>query len=680
MANYQLELTGAEINQRLKNIGKETDEQSPSGSIYARIAQNQDDITELGAEVAANTEAIDKNKTSVEKLRTQMNTFAENVDTLIDGVEGKANTNSDNIDKINEKLDTDVVSDVATTRNPTSVYIKQTKRNIKTGATNTSTVYLMGASETNAGVMTADDKNTLSLLENRVTDVETATADHNDLIAENHSGLINVADVDDQCFFSVYNKQDISFTNKANAEVAFKLYRWTGKRYVEYILWDVSQKVDYTIFSGQFRLFIRLNAQNAMELGEFVYRHATKRKKWGIVAFDTDSGLPLTSMFEFAVANQSVLSISDLHEGAPKVEWMLVKTNGHRNTPRKEETRLAYYYNSEYWQTVGDKSLGFCFESILNKENQKILKRFPCSGDIVRRGNNKTAAEGNILCVDRKADGTFEMTWNEGKKVYSMAFSKYTYDLKTGEELDGGALNSNKRTGMRITRAATLICGDITNQTKGGTLRDLYIQAGAKYNKSTGYYELNGLTDITEEEMWAIWQDDLRRWYKKGRTNLTNNIAQKGNSGGYNGGIDICCLCSDNQALTKFNLGYPCYAHYLDNAFSNCPNLREIDTRYSIVPFGATSIGPNIFRGCTKLQEVRFDNKYINASTNLSFKDSPFISKASVLTAITTTRTSNKQLNLTITLHPDAYARLKDDVDILAALEEKNGVVTLVSA
>ena len=58
-----------------------------------------------------------------------------------------------------------------------------------------------------------------------------------------------------------------------------------------------------------------------------------------------------------------------------------------------------------------------------------------------------------------------------------------------------------------------------------GTLRDLYISAGAKYNEATGYYELNGLTDITEDEMKVIWQENLSGWYLKGRTNLTRVIS-----------------------------------------------------------------------------------------------------------------------------------------------------------
>ena len=39
----------------------------------------------------------------------------------------------------------------------------------------------------------------------------------------------------------------------------------------------------------------------------------------------------------------------------------------------------------------------------------------------------------------------------------------------------------------------------------GRGLRPLFEAAGAKYNKPTGFYELNGLTDITEADMVEIY-------------------------------------------------------------------------------------------------------------------------------------------------------------------------------
>ena len=213
--------------------------------------------------------------------------------------------------------------------------------------------------------------------------------------------------------------------------------------------------------------------------------------------------------------------------------------------------------------------------------------------------------------------------------------------------------------------------------TTSGTLRDLYISAGAKYNEQTGFYELNGLTDITEEEMRVIWQEDLSGWYLKGRTNLTRNIEVRSNTGVYNDGIDISNICHNNSNITKFNFGTPPFALYLDNAFSGCTKLETIDTRFPITPYNGV-VGPNIFRNCLALKEVRFDMQYLYAPTNVNFPASPLISKDSVLSVIQTTSTEGSVKPLVVVgLNESAYNRLKDDTDITAALTEKNGFVTL---
>lgn len=212
---------------------------------------------------------------------------------------------------------------------------------------------------------------------------------------------------------------------------------------------------------------------------------------------------------------------------------------------------------------------------------------------------------------------------------------------------------------------------------KDSSLRDLYISAGAVYNEATGFYELNGLTDITEEEMRTIWQEDLSGWYLKGRTNLTRNISARGDAGGYNGGIDICNICHNNSNITKFNFGTAPFARYLDNAFSGCTKLETIDTRFPIIPYGGI-IGPNIFRNCPALKEVRFNMRYVGSSTNVNFPASSLISKDSVLSVIKTTKTDGSVKPLVVVgLNESAYNRLKDDTDITAALTEKNGFVTL---
>lgn len=241
---------------------------------------------------------------------------------------------------------------------------------------------------------------------------------------------------------------------------------------------------------------------------------------------------------------------------------------------------------------------------------------------------------------------------------------------------DSDAASANGSLYARIKKNATDIY-DHASKLSSGTLRDLYISAGAKYNEATGFYELNGLTDITEEQMRTIWQEDLSGWYLKGRTNLTRNIGTRGNAGGYNGGIDISNICCDNSNITKFNFGLSPFARYLDNAFSGCTKLETIDTRFQITPFGGV-VGPNIFRECAALKEVRFNMRYLERSTNVNFPASSLISKDSILSVIQTTPTTGSVKPLVVVgLNESAYNRLKDDTDIQQALTEKNGFVTL---
>ena len=224
---------------------------------------------------------------------------------------------------------------------------------------------------------------------------------------------------------------------------------------------------------------------------------------------------------------------------------------------------------------------------------------------------------------------------------------------------------------------------NIEATSKVGTLRDLYISAGAKYNEATGFYELNGLTDITEEEMKKIYkyagtpQVRASHAYSQIRTNFPS-------PGYYNGSIyDGMFYASKIEVI---NLGYkqiqpptilePYVNLEGQNAFYLCKNLRiiygRIEKYRTINDWGLT------FGECAELEEVRI----YRLGTNIKFSWSPNLSKESVLYMITNANPPSGAAagSIAITLHPTAYARLKDDADIVAALEAKEGIVTLVSA
>ena len=216
---------------------------------------------------------------------------------------------------------------------------------------------------------------------------------------------------------------------------------------------------------------------------------------------------------------------------------------------------------------------------------------------------------------------------------------------------------------------------------KDSSLRDLYISAGAVYNEATGFYELNGLTDITEEEMRVIYkyagtpQVKAAFAYSKARTNLPM-------PGMYNGtlyaamfygcpNLEVAYLGNKQSSPTEYDV--PLIYTEGNNCFYLCKKLKKIYGKiYQRNDWELT------FGDCLALEEVRIAE--LHSSIQLSW--SPNLSKESVQYMIENANPPSGAAvgRIAIKLHPTAYARLKDDADIVAALEAKGGIVTLVSA
>lgn len=244
---------------------------------------------------------------------------------------------------------------------------------------------------------------------------------------------------------------------------------------------------------------------------------------------------------------------------------------------------------------------------------------------------------------------------------------------------------------------------------KGRTLakRDLFIAAGALYNDTdaaiertapwgesvqhlAGHYYLNGLGDITEKQMMAIYNrgyfnDSDKAPLGYGSHNpVRTNLCRKGMwNANLDGGYFAYSTAAEtlNLHITTANtLKTTCILSLVNSGqfVGNAPNLRIIDPRALL---SATTWSATAFEKCPKLEEVRIKN----LKSNIIFKDSPVLSKASVLYMI---QNAAPTTAITITLHADAYARLESDADIVAALETKNselatsdsGSISLVSA
>lgn len=234
----------------------------------------------------------------------------------------------------------------------------------------------------------------------------------------------------------------------------------------------------------------------------------------------------------------------------------------------------------------------------------------------------------------------------------------------------------------------------LPQEDNSGTLRDLYISAGAKYNEQTGYYELNGLTDITEEQMKRIynrWLIDIGTngaasgWLTLNNGERTNlpcitraDIFQQLDNGISGSKVEVLRIC----AASTDDYTRVCYVgKTVAEAHQSMPKLRKVIGVWqynSPIPTDFNFGYGQPFQNCPLLEEIRM--KGINKSH--TFAVSPNLSKESVLYMITNANPPSGAAagSIAITLHPTAYARLKDDADIVAALEAKGGIVILVSA
>ena len=218
--------------------------------------------------------------------------------------------------------------------------------------------------------------------------------------------------------------------------------------------------------------------------------------------------------------------------------------------------------------------------------------------------------------------------------------------------------------------------------TTSGTLRDLYISAGAKYNEATGYYELNGLTDITEEQMRVIYEKTWGWW------------------------LHLPSLNGFGSALPRTNIPCPDYKiiayasnislHSIFSVSGNDDNLEVVNLRALYTPtiFDEIKIMDFnwAFQESEKIREVQgiINVKEARSKLNIGgnietinikglivdirFYNSQRLSKESVLYMINNSEATSA---ITIALNKAVYDVMKDDADIIAALAEKTNITLI---
>ena len=193
--------------------------------------------------------------------------------------------------------------------------------------------------------------------------------------------------------------------------------------------------------------------------------------------------------------------------------------------------------------------------------------------------------------------------------------------------------------------------------------RALYVAAGAKYNEQTGFYELNGLTDITEEQMRTIY---IQTHHVTRQTSFAASLANTNSIrtnyplevfGGYRH-IDVHAMfagcVSLEVAALDINVNrivYPSSVHYL---FQNCKKLKEVICIIRMDYANFSEKYEKMFYQCFALVSVSLRGvKY-----DISFSNSPNISINSLQFLITSASNASP---ITVTVHSDVYAKIQDE-------------------
>lgn len=215
----------------------------------------------------------------------------------------------------------------------------------------------------------------------------------------------------------------------------------------------------------------------------------------------------------------------------------------------------------------------------------------------------------------------------------------------------------------------------IANTPSGDPLHNVYVKVGAKWNAKTGFWELNGLTDITNEQMLTIYVEtnnflmyhsSLEGCYcfSKCRTNIPNTPYLSSVKRLSSDWTDFFRQ-SDNIEVLKLKHIYSYYFKptTLNGAFFNCRNLRLIDGILDLSNYKEV----NVFfpQNCIKLESIKLYKLNRNMVLNCEM-----LSCESIEYMIN----NATDVTIAITLHPEAYERAVADEGVQTALANKTNV------
>ena len=179
-----------------------------------------------------------------------------------------------------------------------------------------------------------------------------------------------------------------------------------------------------------------------------------------------------------------------------------------------------------------------------------------------------------------------------------------------------------------------------------------------KYNADTGYFELNGLVDITYKEAVLIYANrrhlSLESHGYYAQSHIRTNLLPWSTNGffGYSRGLDYAFAnCAKLEVARINNDGDNMVVQSsMLRTFINDTKLRKILGILNAQPLTSFT---QTFEGCSQLQDIQIKN----LKCALSFSDSPLLSLDSLSYLIAQSAASKP---ITVTVHPEVYAKLAD--------------------
>lgn len=193
--------------------------------------------------------------------------------------------------------------------------------------------------------------------------------------------------------------------------------------------------------------------------------------------------------------------------------------------------------------------------------------------------------------------------------------------------------------------------------------------AGAVYNRTTKFFELNGLTDITEAQMrvilsspWGVYANIVEC-----PRNIRTNLAPNAVTTHFAPILDSIDLTNRfvNTVLEVAKLWSPSYKVFvaaISTAFANSRSLKNIIGVINMADITTQNLAYRPFYNCDTLEEV-----YLHSlKVSIEIKNSPLLSLASLQYLVANAANTSA---ITITVHPDVYAKLTGDTTNAAASE-----------